>query len=232
VTGSTAAGYRPAIVDQIHIYDLASNRLSKRDGRAGASWLGRLTEARQGARTGVSTTVRAVPRDHLSVPARTRHAHGTCTAPVRPHGWTVAASVRHASLYGPSAPRKRAVGSIPESCGAVDPHQGSVIHEWSAARRLSPQRHNVGTRYTMGRIGNEEDGKRLVTREWLQAGSSVGTRCERASCAEIIDCLRHARPSREWDLLGRELDGFGYTCHDFVRDALRQCCLKVGCKQK
>jgi len=60
-TGSTAAGYRPAIVDQIHTYDLASNRLSKRDGRAGASWagrdweysydaLGRLTEARQGAR--------------------------------------------------------------------------------------------------------------------------------------------------------------------------------------
>jgi YD repeat-containing protein len=48
-------------VDQIHTYDLASNRLSKRDGRAGASWLGRdweygydslgrLTEARQGAR--------------------------------------------------------------------------------------------------------------------------------------------------------------------------------------
>jgi hypothetical protein len=37
-TGSTAAGYRPAIVDQIHTYDLASNRLSKRDGRAGASW--------------------------------------------------------------------------------------------------------------------------------------------------------------------------------------------------
>jgi len=35
-TGSTAAGYRPAIVDQIHTYDLASNRLSKRDGRAGA----------------------------------------------------------------------------------------------------------------------------------------------------------------------------------------------------
>ena len=26
VTGSTAAGYRPAIVDQIHTYDLASNR--------------------------------------------------------------------------------------------------------------------------------------------------------------------------------------------------------------
>jgi hypothetical protein len=38
VTGSTAAGYRPAIVDQIHTYDLASNRLSKRDGPAGASW--------------------------------------------------------------------------------------------------------------------------------------------------------------------------------------------------
>ena len=36
MTGSTAAGYRPAIVDQIHTYDLASNRLSKRDGRAGA----------------------------------------------------------------------------------------------------------------------------------------------------------------------------------------------------
>jgi RHS repeat-associated protein len=65
VTGSTADGYRPAIVDQIHTYDLASNRLSKRDGRAGASWLGRdweysydslgrLTEARQGARTGVT----------------------------------------------------------------------------------------------------------------------------------------------------------------------------------
>ena len=36
VTGSTAAGYRPAIVDQIHTYDLASNRLSKRDGRAGS----------------------------------------------------------------------------------------------------------------------------------------------------------------------------------------------------
>jgi hypothetical protein len=33
VTGSTAAGYRPAIVDQIHTYDLASNRLSRRDGR-------------------------------------------------------------------------------------------------------------------------------------------------------------------------------------------------------
>jgi hypothetical protein len=59
VTGSTATGYRPAIVDQIHTYDLASNRLSKRDGRAGASWagrdweysydaLGRLTEARKG----------------------------------------------------------------------------------------------------------------------------------------------------------------------------------------
>jgi hypothetical protein len=28
-------------VDQIHTYDLASNRLSKRDGRAGASWAGR-----------------------------------------------------------------------------------------------------------------------------------------------------------------------------------------------
>jgi RHS repeat-associated protein len=67
VTGSTAAGYRPAIVDQIHTYDLASNRLSKRDGRAGASWLGRdweygydslgrLTEARQGARTGVTNS--------------------------------------------------------------------------------------------------------------------------------------------------------------------------------
>ncbi|MCX5651811.1 MAG: dockerin type I domain-containing protein [Planctomycetota bacterium] len=67
VTGSTAAGYRPAIVDQIHIYDLASNRLSKRDGRAGASWLGRdweysydgldrLTEARQGARVGVTSS--------------------------------------------------------------------------------------------------------------------------------------------------------------------------------
>ena len=41
MTGSTAAGYRPAIVDQIHTYDLASNRLSKRDGRAGASWAGR-----------------------------------------------------------------------------------------------------------------------------------------------------------------------------------------------
>jgi len=38
VTGSTATGYRPAIVEQIHTYDLASNRLSKRDGRAGASW--------------------------------------------------------------------------------------------------------------------------------------------------------------------------------------------------
>lgn len=34
VTGSTAAGYRPAIVDQLHTYDLASNRLSKRDGRS------------------------------------------------------------------------------------------------------------------------------------------------------------------------------------------------------
>ncbi len=67
VTGSTAAGYRPAIVDQIHTYDLASNRLSKRDGRAGASWLGRdweyeydsldrLKEARQGARTGVTSS--------------------------------------------------------------------------------------------------------------------------------------------------------------------------------
>ena len=49
VTGSTAAGYRPAIVDQIHTYDLASNRLSKRDGRAGAGrWCvpvsGRLVE--------------------------------------------------------------------------------------------------------------------------------------------------------------------------------------------
>jgi hypothetical protein len=48
-TGSTAAGYRPAIVDQIHTYDLASNRLSRRDGRAGAGrWCvpvsGRLVE--------------------------------------------------------------------------------------------------------------------------------------------------------------------------------------------
>ena len=117
VTGSTAAGYRPAIVDQIHTYDLASNRLSKRDGRAGASWLGRdweygydslgrLTEARQGARTGVTTTVRAVPRDYLSVPTRTRRAHGTCAAPVRPHGWTVAASVRHASRRGRATARE------------------------------------------------------------------------------------------------------------------------------
>jgi hypothetical protein len=38
VTGSTAAGSRPWIMDQIHTYDLASNRLSRRDGRAGASW--------------------------------------------------------------------------------------------------------------------------------------------------------------------------------------------------
>jgi RHS repeat-associated protein len=136
------------------------------------------------------------------------------------------------TLYGPSASRVGAVGYIPESCGHADPYQGTAIHEWIAIRRLSPQSYNVGTRYGATRIMNEEYGKRLVTREWLQAGSSVGTRCERASCAEIIDCLRHARPSREWDLLGRELDGFGYTCHDFVRDALRQCCLKVGCKQK
>jgi hypothetical protein len=38
VTGSTAAGSRPWIMDQIHTYDLASNRLSRRVGRAGASW--------------------------------------------------------------------------------------------------------------------------------------------------------------------------------------------------
>ena len=35
VTGSTAAGYRPAIVDQIHTYDLASNPTA-----SGASWAG------------------------------------------------------------------------------------------------------------------------------------------------------------------------------------------------
>lgn len=67
VTGNTADGYRPAIVDQTHTYDAASNRLSKRDGREGASWanrdweysydgLNRLTEARQGSRAGQTWT--------------------------------------------------------------------------------------------------------------------------------------------------------------------------------
>ncbi|MBX9736971.1 MAG: hypothetical protein K2X32_08590, partial [Phycisphaerales bacterium] len=66
-TGRTAAGYRPAIVDQTHTYDAASNRLSKLDGREGASWakrdweysydgLNRLTTANQGGRKGATWT--------------------------------------------------------------------------------------------------------------------------------------------------------------------------------
>jgi RHS repeat-associated protein len=66
-TGSTQNGYRPAIVDQTHAYDAASNRLSRLDGREGASWanrdwefsydgLNRLTEARQGVRAGQTWT--------------------------------------------------------------------------------------------------------------------------------------------------------------------------------
>ena len=66
VTGSTAAGYRPAIVDQIHTYDLASNRLSKRDGRAG----GVVARAGLGARVS-----RARPTDRGATRrARRRHA--------------------------------------------------------------------------------------------------------------------------------------------------------------
>jgi RHS repeat-associated protein len=66
-TGRTTAGYRPAIVDQTHSYDAASNRLSKLDGREGASWakrdweysydgLNRLTTANQGGRKGATWT--------------------------------------------------------------------------------------------------------------------------------------------------------------------------------
>jgi hypothetical protein len=120
------------------------------------------------------------------------------------------------TLFGPPLHHLRGggprTGFNPESCGINDPASGNADNEWKTARQLRTRN------YCDGVVTVEVPGS-------LQAGASRGTSCSRATCGEIIDCLRHVRPREEWSL-------WGYNCTDFVRDALAECCLAKGCKSR
>jgi len=130
--------------------------------------------------------------------------------------------------HDPLRPMGPKPGFNPESCGMNDPLAGSGDNEWKAIRRLRP------TSYCGIYIG--PDGKwHESTPQWLQAGGSRGTSCAAATCGQIIDCLRHVWPRREWGIGYKGIDralGGGYACDDFVGDALDQCCLTRGCKSR
>ncbi|MCX5651770.1 MAG: RHS repeat-associated core domain-containing protein, partial [Planctomycetota bacterium] len=131
----------------------------------------------------------------------------------------------NSTLYGPSASQNRAVGYIPESCGVVDPHQGSAMHEWMALRRVKPERYYKVRASSWSDLLLGPEIVSYITSSFLERGSASGQPCESATCAQIIDCLRHVPPRAEWSVPG-------YVCHDFVDDALRACCLTKGCKTK
>jgi RHS repeat-associated protein len=130
-----------------------------------------------------------------------------CSSPL-PAG----ASFPNSTLFGP--PRSHLTrerpyrGYVPESCGFSDPAARTADTERMTLRRLRAESYCDGTIFT-------------TTPQHLSAGGSQGEPCSKASCEQIVDCLRHVRPRAEYGLLS-------YNCRDFVDDALRQCCLTKG----
>jgi RHS repeat-associated protein len=132
----------------------------------------------------------------------------------------------NSTLYGPSRDRNLVVPYISESCGLRDPHERGAMHEWMALRRVKPERYYKKPSISVSNlILHRRAIVSYTTSAFLERGSASGQPCESATCAQIIDCLRHVPPRAEWSAPG-------YVCHDFVDDALRACCLTKGCKTK
>jgi hypothetical protein len=52
--------------------------------------------------------------------------------------------------------------------------------------------------------------------------------CSCASCDDITKCLRNYMAAKSGDFHWHVLPGPGYNCRDFVKDAMKKCCLKRG----